>query len=81
MSQGFPGGGVLGCSGDCQSFNTGGCNAGGACSHPLCDQGAALVDGCDPCVTQICAVDSFCCTNSWDGLCVDEVTSVCGQAC
>jgi hypothetical protein len=55
-----------------------GCNT---CNHDICLAGVALVAGCDPCVTQICGVDPFCCSNSWDGLCVDEVGSVCGIVC
>lgn len=51
------------------------------CSHDLCLEGVALVAGCDPCVTQVCAADSFCCTDSWDSMCVGEVTSICGQSC
>jgi hypothetical protein len=26
-------------------------------------------------------VDSYCCSNSWDSICVSEVTSVCGETC
>jgi Notch-like protein len=50
------------------------------CSHGLCESGAALVNGCDPCVTQVCAADPFCCSNSWDSLCVNQVETVCLQA-
>jgi hypothetical protein len=50
------------------------------CSHGLCATGAALVTECDPCVTQICAVDPFCCNNSWDNACVNQVETVCDQA-
>jgi hypothetical protein len=32
-------------------------------------------------VTQICAFDSYCCSVSWDSLCVSEVSSICGQTC
>ncbi len=57
----------------------------GSCSHTLCATGAALVANCDAsfgdCVDQICAVDSFCCNNSWDSSCVGEVASVCGLNC
>jgi hypothetical protein len=57
----------------------------GTCSHTLCTTGPALVANCDAsfgdCVDQICAVDSFCCTNSWDSACVAEVSSVCGLNC
>jgi hypothetical protein len=51
------------------------------CTHDVCSSGPALVPGCDPCVDQICAVDSFCCDVAWDGICVSEVASVCGQQC
>jgi hypothetical protein len=60
------------CPGDC-----GAC----PCAHDLCAGGEALDATCDPCVAQICAVDSFCCNAAWDGLCVSEVTSVCGDTC
>jgi cysteine-rich repeat protein len=63
-----------GCSATCQ-------NEGGACAHDKCDTGVALDATCDPCVAQICAVDPFCCTNSWDSACVGEVSSVCGETC
>lgn len=59
----------------------GDCGACGSCSHDVCDTGVALVDGCNPCVTQVCAADSYCCTTSWDSMCVDEVTSICGLPC
>jgi vibriolysin len=51
------------------------------CAHDKCTVGGALTSGCDPCVTSICAVDSFCCSTSWDSLCVGEVSSVCGLSC
>ena len=52
-----------------------------SCIHGICTTGGALTSGCDPCATQICAADSFCCTNSWDSICVGEVSSVCHQSC
>jgi hypothetical protein len=52
----------------------------GVC-HPLCETGPALNVECDPCVAQICAADSFCCSTGWDSICVGEVTSICGQSC
>lgn len=56
-----------------------------SCSHSLCDTGPALVNSCDAakadCVSEICAVDPFCCTTAWDGLCVSEVETVCGNNC
>jgi hypothetical protein len=59
----------------------------GACDHPVCSEGVALVDGCDvppltdSCVGAVCAADSFCCTTSWDGLCVGAVDDICGATC
>lgn len=64
---------------DCNGVIDNGCAS--ACSHNKCTTGIALVSGCEPCVTQICAVDSFCCTTSWDSICVGEVGSVCGLSC
>ncbi len=55
--------------------------AGGAftcgCAHTYCTAGAALTNNCDPCVKKICEVDSYCCTTSWDGTCVNEANTVC----
>jgi hypothetical protein len=61
---------------DCNGSTDDGCG----CPHDLCTTGAAMVSGCDPCVTQVCAADDFCCNNSWDGICVDEVAEICGLA-
>ncbi|MCX4246884.1 MopE-related protein [Paraliomyxa miuraensis] len=63
---------------DCDGAIDDGCNN---CAHDICLTGVALVNGCDPCVTSICAVDPFCCSTSWDGICVGEVGSVCGIVC
>ncbi len=51
------------------------------CSHDKCTSGGKLVSSCDSCVSQVCAQDSFCCSNSWDSICVGEVGSICGQTC
>lgn len=57
----------------------------GTCAHTLCVIGVALAANCDAsfgdCVDQICAVDSYCCNNNWDSVCVSEVSSVCGLNC
>jgi Notch-like protein len=63
---------------DCNGQTDEGCST---CSHDICVQGSALVPGCEPCVSQICAVDAFCCSNSWDSVCVNQVASVCGLVC
>lgn len=55
--------------------------SGGVCTHTKCAAGGKLVTGCDPCVTKICAKDSYCCNNSWDATCVGEVKSICGESC
>jgi hypothetical protein len=52
-----------------------------ACTHGICATGQALVATCDPCTTQLCAQDPYCCTTSWDATCVGEVGSICGQSC
>jgi hypothetical protein len=59
----------------------GGGGGGGTCSHAICTAGTKLVSGCDPCATQICAADSYCCSTKWDSQCVGEVASICSQAC
>ncbi len=52
-----------------------------ACAHDPCVQGVALVASCEPCAGTVCAADSFCCTNSWDSICVNEAKSLCGTRC
>jgi hypothetical protein len=69
---------------DCDGVVDDGCGGGvpqGSCSHSLCTTGTALVSGCSACATQICAADGFCCSTSWDSICVGEVKSVCGLTC
>lgn len=62
---------------DCNGMVDDGCG----CPFGLCDMpGMPQVNGCDPCVTSVCAADPFCCGTAWDGLCVGQVESVCGQA-
>jgi hypothetical protein len=52
-----------------------------SCLHSMCLSGVKLVDGCNPCVTQICAVDNYCCVTKWSYICVNEVASICGLTC
>ncbi len=58
-------------------------DAGGpaACTHAICATGDGLVAACDPCATKLCAADPYCCSTAWDGTCVGEVSSICGQSC
>jgi hypothetical protein len=51
-----------------------------SCAHDLCSSGGKLASSCDPCVAQICAQDSYCCTTSWSSVCVAEVSSICGKS-
>ena len=53
------------------------------CAHSPCKTGVRLEAGCGPnsCVSWICGVDPFCCTNSWDSWCTQEVASVCQLRC
>jgi hypothetical protein len=51
------------------------------CAHDVCATGAALASGCSSCVTSVCAADSYCCTNSWDSICVGEAGTICGIPC
>lgn len=51
------------------------------CAHDLCDEGVALDPACDPCAAKIAAADPYCRDNSWDDVCVDQVSSVCGLSC
>ncbi len=52
------------------------------CAHDKCSTGGTLAPGCDnSCVSDVCAVDPFCCQTAWDSLCVSQVASVCKQAC
>lgn len=52
-----------------------------ACAHDVCSVGSVLEPACDPCATQVCAVDAYCCGTAWDTTCVSEVTSICGRSC
>jgi hypothetical protein len=71
-----------GTAGDSGGGDSGGADSGGStCLHDECATGNRLTSGCDPCVTQVCAKDSFCCTKNWDATCVKEVGTICGQTC
>jgi V8-like Glu-specific endopeptidase len=54
---------------------------GPTCEHPICSEGPTLTASCDPCASAICDIDPYCCQTWWDGICVAEVNSVCGQTC
>lgn len=54
------------------------CNS---CAHDVCSTGAKLTTSCDWCAGKVCAADAFCCSNSWDSVCVNEAKEICAQAC
>jgi hypothetical protein len=54
---------------------------GGTCSHDICKTGGKLESSCDPCVTKICEIDSYCCDHKWDAICTSEINSTCDQTC
>jgi hypothetical protein len=58
-----------------------GSGGGSTCAHALCSAGGALTAACDPCATQICQTDPYCCSTAWDRQCVNEVSSVCNSTC
>jgi Stigma-specific protein, Stig1/Fibrinogen beta and gamma chains, C-terminal globular domain len=78
------------CPADCTGCGNGVCASGEsaancpsdcACVHSECDTGGALNSLCSPCAAAICAMDSYCCSGSWDSICVDEAnddTTSCG---
>jgi hypothetical protein len=49
------------------------------CTHDRCVTGLPLTGTCTSCTAQICAVDPFCCTSAWDGICVNETRTVCNS--
>jgi hypothetical protein len=51
------------------------------CAHDKCYLGDPLDAACDPCVAQVCAIDPFCCSGAWDGKCLQEVATECGETC
>ena len=67
--------------GACPYCGDGECNGGEDCDTCDVDCGACKGDccvengsaGCDDvaCQAEVCAIDSFCCENTWDGYCVD----------
>jgi hypothetical protein len=63
------------------SGSDGGTDGGSSCKHAICATGSKLTSTCDPCASQICAQDPYCCNNRWDNVCVSEVGSICGQSC
>jgi hypothetical protein len=65
--------------------SAGGKSSGGkpasSCAHDVFEAGKKLAKSCDPCVTQVCAADAYCCSSTWDVNCASEAASICGASC
>jgi hypothetical protein len=70
--------GLGGPNGSALASGSGG-GGGSTCVHGKCSSGTKLTGSCDACVAKVCASDSYCCSTAWDGQCVGEVGSACGQ--
>ena len=45
----------------------------GVCAHSACTAGTALDPSCDTSAKDVCEHDAYCCSDTWDALCVGEV--------
>ncbi len=64
--------------------NDGDCSANTACKVTcnVCAVNTKALDPkCDACAAAVCKADDFCCTDSWDSTCVNEVKQYCGKQC
>ncbi|MBX7080855.1 MAG: hypothetical protein K1X88_16775 [Nannocystaceae bacterium] len=66
---------VNGIDEDCDATADDGCG----CAHSLCVNSTALANGCSSCVSEVCAVDPFCCASAWDSICINEVATICAD--
>jgi len=64
---------------DCTATPPGG--GSGTCDHDVCTEGTPLDPECGACAAAVCAVDDFCCSNMWDGVCVNAVEDECAGSC
>ncbi len=53
---------------------------GSPATHSCFSTGGPFCDDANCCNT-VCAADPFCCSNSWDGICVNEANSLCAAPC
>lgn len=65
-------------SGESSSGSSSDGDTGSSCLHDPCSVGAQLVPTCDACVAEVCGIDNFCCSTSWDGNCVMIAADFCG---
>ncbi len=59
----------------CSADGVGSCGSGGGC------YAAHAAPGCNDssCCVAVCAVDSYCCLNQWDAVCVEEALALCSD--
>ena len=54
-----------------------------SCGNPLASNCYEFHEtpGCNDakCCDEVCAIDPFCCNNTWDGICVNEALELCGN--
>ncbi|RKH05466.1 hypothetical protein D7X32_07800 [Corallococcus carmarthensis] len=48
-----------------------------SCTHNVCTSGTSLNKDCNSCTFSVCNRDPYCCTTSWDSICVSEANSWC----
>jgi cysteine-rich repeat protein len=51
------------------------------CDHDTCTTDGPLGSNCGDCAAQVCAADSYCCTEGWDSQCVSEAEQICEIVC
>jgi hypothetical protein len=66
---------------DLEYFENGGLASVWEAPHNECTQGSRLHPDTDACTKKISAADPFCSATLWDGICVAEVSSICGRSC
>ncbi len=62
----------------CGVCGTGSCFEAHDAGNPFCDDTCGAEGACPGCCETVCAVDPFCCNNTWDAFCVDEAEALCG---
>ncbi|WP_338863372.1 hypothetical protein [Myxococcus stipitatus] len=49
--------------------------------HNVCNPGNPIATHCSPCAASVCEGDPFCCSGTWDVICVEQAQDVCGVTC
>ncbi len=69
------------CVAEAQTIAVCGCAAPQTCAHDECAEGEILDPECSDCAQTVCEADGYCCTTSWDALCVQRTVELCGKTC